>query len=163
MLADANTSAFLTHTNRILHAVPVPRRLEQSQLLEFKDKAAARRVGGVSEVLFQLLGGKLRVAVGRQDKLPQRFFLLCDLPLGQSVLERSGRLDGRKRTAQFMIYIFDKIDQERRCVQNVADARVFLHQCIGVVIALTAFVDILGKWYEQRRGIPLLDQVPQMH
>ena len=58
MLADANTSAFLTHTNGILHAVPVPRRLEQSQLLEFQDKAADRRAGGVSETFFQLLGGK---------------------------------------------------------------------------------------------------------
>ena len=64
MLADANTSVFLTHTNGILHAVPVPRRLEQSQLLKFQDKAADRRVGGVPKALFQLLGGKLCVAVG---------------------------------------------------------------------------------------------------
>ena len=78
-MLDSMISAFLTHTNRILHAVPVPRRLAWSQLLEFQDKAADRRVSGVSEVLFQLLGGKLRVAVSQQDKLPQRLFLLCDL------------------------------------------------------------------------------------
>ena len=78
-MLDSMISAFLTHTNRILHAVPVPRRLAWSQLLEFQDKAADRRVSGVSEVLFQLLGGKLRVAVSRQDKLPQRLFFLCGL------------------------------------------------------------------------------------
>ena len=52
------------YTNRILHAMPVPRRFEQSQLFKFQDKAADRRVGGVPKVLFQLLGGKLCVAVG---------------------------------------------------------------------------------------------------
>ena len=52
------------YTNRILHAIPVPRRFEQSQLFKLQHKAADRRVGGVPKVLFQLLGGKLCVAVG---------------------------------------------------------------------------------------------------
>ena len=54
---------FSPYTNRILHAIPVLRRFEQTQLFKFQDKAADRRVGGVPEVLFQLLDGKLRVAV----------------------------------------------------------------------------------------------------
>ena len=32
------------YTNRILHAIPVPRRFEQSQLFKFQDKAADRRI-----------------------------------------------------------------------------------------------------------------------
>ena len=55
---------FSAHTNRILHAISVLRRFEKTQLFKFQDKAADRRVGGVPKVLFQLLGGKLCVAVG---------------------------------------------------------------------------------------------------
>ena len=60
----ADTPPFLIHANGILHAISILRRLDQSQLLKFQDKAADRRVGGVPKVLFQLLGGKLCVAVG---------------------------------------------------------------------------------------------------
>ena len=62
---------FSAYANRVLHALPILRRFEQAQLFKFQDKAADRRVGSISEVLFQLLGGKLRIAVSRQDKLPQ--------------------------------------------------------------------------------------------
>ena len=97
------------YPNRILHAISVPRRFEQAQLFKFQDKAADRRIGGVSEVLFQLLGGKFRVAVSRQDKLPQRFFFLCDLSVGQGFLECRSRLSSRKRPVQFMIYMFNEV------------------------------------------------------
>ena len=62
-----------------------------------------------------------------------------------------------------MIYTFDEVNQKRRRVQHTADVRVFLHQRIGVIIPLAAFVDILRERHEQRRGISLLHQIPQMH
>ena len=55
---------FSAHTNRILHTIPVLCRFEQSQFFKLQHKAADRRVSGVPEILFQLLGGKLCVAVG---------------------------------------------------------------------------------------------------
>ena len=55
---------FSAYTNRILHAISILRRFEKTQLFKFQDEAADRRVGGVPKVLFQLLGGKLCVAVG---------------------------------------------------------------------------------------------------
>ena len=61
-----------------------------------------------------------------------------------------------------MVYIFDKVYQKRRCIQDAADLRVILNQRIGIIIALPAFVDIFGERHEQRRGIPLLHQIPQM-
>ena len=154
---------FSAHTNRILHTIPVLCRFEQSQFFKLQHKAADRRVSGVPEILFQLLGGKLRVAVSGQNKLPQCFLLLSDLSVGQGGLKRLGRLCGRKHPVQLMIYIFDKIRQKRRCVQHTADGCVLLHQRIGVIIPLAAFVDILGERHEQRRGISLLHQIPQMH
>ena len=91
---------FSAYTNRILHAISVLRRFEKTQLFKFQDKAADRRVGGVPKVLFQLLGGKLHVAVSGQNKLPQCFLLLSDLSVGQGGLKRLGRLcDGQTLSA----------------------------------------------------------------
>ena len=87
---------FSAHTNRILHTIPVLCRFEQSQFFKLQHKAADRRVSGVPEVLFQLLGGELRVAVSGQNKLPQCFLLLSDLPVGQSLLEYGSGLSSRK-------------------------------------------------------------------
>ena len=61
------------------------------------------------------------------------------------------------------LYMFNEVDQKRRRVQHTADPRVFCHQRIDVIIPLAAFVDILGERHEQRRGISLLHQIPQMH
>lgn len=94
---------FSAHTNRILHTIPVLCRFEQSQFFKLQHKAADRRVSGVPEVLFQLLGGKLHVAVSGQNKLPQCFLLLSDLSVGQGGLKRLGRLCGRKHPVQLMI------------------------------------------------------------
>ena len=94
---------FSAHTNRILHTIPVLCRFEQSQFFKLQHKAADRRVSGVPEVLFHLLGGKLRVAVSGQNKLPQCFLLLSDLSVGQGGLKRLGRLCGRKHPVQLMI------------------------------------------------------------
>ena len=103
---------FSAHTNRILHTIPVLCRFEQSQFFKLQHKAADRRVSGVPEVLFQLLGGKLRVAVSGQNKLPQCFFLFCDLPVGQGGLKHIGHLYSGKCTVQLMVYIFNEIHKE---------------------------------------------------
>ena len=94
---------FLIHANGILHAIPILRRFEQSQLFKLQHKAADRRIGSVPKALFQLLGGKLHVAISRQNKLPQCFLLLSDLPVEQGGLKRLGCLCGRKRPVQLMI------------------------------------------------------------
>ena len=54
------------------------------------------RIGSVPKALFQLLGGKLHIAISRQNKLPQCFLLLSDLPVGQSLLEYGSGLSSRK-------------------------------------------------------------------
>ena len=95
---------FSSYANHILSAISILRRLEKSQLFKLQDEAADRHIGGVPKVLFQLLGGKLRVAVSGQNKFPQRFFLFSDLPVGQGGLKRLGRLCGRKRPVQLMIW-----------------------------------------------------------
>ena len=87
---------FSSYANRILHAIPILRRFEQSQLFKLQHKAVDRRVGIVPKALFQLLGGKLRIAISRQNKLPQCFLLLSDLPVGQSLLEYGSGLSSRK-------------------------------------------------------------------
>ena len=57
-----------------LHAVFHPRAVfvagKQPQPLKFQYKAADRRVGGLAEIFFQLLGRKFTVTVGREYKLP---------------------------------------------------------------------------------------------
>ncbi len=44
MSAERRHPLFLIHANGILHAIPILRRLDLSQLLKFQDKAADRRV-----------------------------------------------------------------------------------------------------------------------
>ena len=55
---------FSSYANHILSAISILRRFEKSQLFKLQDEAADRHIGGVPKVLFQLLGGKLCVAVG---------------------------------------------------------------------------------------------------
>ena len=61
--------------------------MKQSQLFKLHYKSADGRIGGVSKVLFQLLGGELTRAIGGKDKLPEGFFLFCNLALGKCFLE----------------------------------------------------------------------------
>ena len=43
-------------------------------------------IGGIAEVLFQLLGEELSFNIRGKSKIPRRFFLFCDLSQGQGVI-----------------------------------------------------------------------------
>ena len=62
-----------------------------------------------------------------------------------------------------MIHIFNEIHQKRRYVQHAADVGVLLDQRVGIVVPLTALVDVLRQRHEQGGGISLLYQIPQVH
>ena len=78
-------------------------------MLKLQHKAADGGVGGVAEVLFQLLGGELSFPIRGQDEAPQRFLFLRDLPLSQSGLKRLGCPSGREHSVQLVIHILNEI------------------------------------------------------
>ena len=87
---------------------------------------------------------------------------LRNFALGKCIIESSGSGRHRQGVVQLVIYIFDEVHQKRRHIQHTADLRVFLYQRVSIIISLPAFVHIFGKRNEQRRGIALLNQIPQV-
>lgn len=61
-----------------------------------------------------------------------------------------------------MIHIFNEVHQKWRHIQNPTDLSIILHQRIGIKIGLPSLIYIFGEGDKQRRGIALLNQIPQM-
>ena len=94
--------------------------------------------------------------------MPQSLLFFRHVALLQRALKGVRNTGRGQRGDQFMVYVFNEIDQERRHIQNFADLGVLFCQCVGIVITPAAFSHLFRKRDKQSRGIPLLYQVPQM-
>ena len=82
----------LPHGQSVLDTAAVFLEGQQAELLEFLHEAPYGGIGGVAEILFQLLSREFPTAVGRQHKLPEVPFLLGDLAPVQRLIEGSQSL-----------------------------------------------------------------------
>lgn len=98
--------------NPIFCSVPVLYRVKQTRFFKLQHKAMDGSIGGIAEVLFQLLGEELSFNIRGKSKIPRRFFLFCDLSQGQGGLKHIGHLYSGKCTVQLMVYIFNEIHKE---------------------------------------------------
>ena len=87
-----NRGIILPCRQPVLHAVAVFLRGQQAEPLELLHEAPDGGIGGVAEILFQLLSREFPIAVGRQHKLPEVPFLLGDLAPVQRLIEGSQSL-----------------------------------------------------------------------
>lgn len=94
-----------------------------------------RGIGGIAEVLLQLLGSELLCSVGRQNILPEQAFFLGDLSFCKSGLVYLKISLRRCRIhLQTVIDFVAEVGQERRYIRVAGDKSILFDTVIGFVV-----------------------------
>lgn len=124
-------------------------RSQQTESLEFENKAPDCGISRIAEVFFQPLGGKLFAAISREDKLPEHPLLLGNIPFPQRFLESLQCPGLGPSFSQPVVHRFRKINQERRHIQHAADLLILFHLGVRFIILGAAFLHKAGHRHEQ--------------
>ena len=108
---------------------------QQSHLVELHHKRPDRGIGSIAEVFFQLLGGELLRAVGRQNIFPKQPFFLGDLSFCKSGLVHL-KISLRRCCIhlQTVIDLVAEVGQERRYIRVAGDKSILFDTVIGFVV-----------------------------
>lgn len=121
--------------------------------MELHHKRPDRGIGSVAEVFFQLLGGELLRAVGRQNIFPEQPFFFGDFSIGKSGLVHL-KISLRRYYIhlQTVINLVAEIGQERRYVRVARDECVLFDTVIGFVVGCLALSNIAGNGVNNAAG-----------
>ena len=103
--------------------------------MEFHHKRPNGCIRSVSEILFQLLCGKLLCTISRQDILPEQPFFFCDFSSRKSsliYLKISFRRDCIH--LQAVIDLIAEVEQKGSHIRIAGNQSISLHAFVGFVI-----------------------------
>ena len=136
---------------------------KQPHLMEFHHKRPNGCIRSVSEILFQLLCGKLLCTISRQNILPEQPFFFCDFSFRKSsliYLKISFRRDCIH--LQAVIDLIAEVEQKGSHIRIAGNQSISLHAFVGFVICALVFSDVSRKRREQCRRIALLNKIPEV-
>lgn len=121
--------------------------------MELHHKRPDRGIGSVAEVFFQLLGGELLRAVGRQNIFPEQPFFFGDFSIGKSGLVHL-KISLRRCCIhlQTVIDLVAEVGQERRYIRVSGDKSILFNTVVGFVVGCLALSNIPGNGVKSAAG-----------
>lgn len=126
---------------------------KQPHLMEFHHKRPNGCIRSVSEILFQLLCGKLLCTISRQNILPEQPFFFCDFSFRKSsliYLKISFRRDCIH--LQAVIDLIAEVEQKGSHIRIAGNQSISLHAFVGFVICVLVFSDVSGNGVNSAAG-----------
>ena len=121
--------------------------------MEFHHKRPNGCIRSVSEILFQLLCGKLLCTISRQNILPEQPFFFCDFSFRKSsliYLKISFRRDCIH--LQAVIDLIAEVKQKGSHIRIAGNQSISLHAFVGFVICVLVFSDAV-YYYTQNENM----------